>query len=87
MLRPRIADINHPEQRGIRICKAIVCGQCGSAGMLRMQGKLVRMSQAIQNLNQRIRDVEKDNIYEEYIKRVGEVIIGEILGSVRTTSS
>jgi N utilization substance protein A len=36
------------------------------------------VSQAIQNLNQRIRDVEKDNIYEEYIKRVGEVIIGEI---------
>lgn len=36
------------------------------------------VSQAIQNLNQRIRDVEKDNIYEEYSKRVGEVIIGEI---------
>ena len=36
------------------------------------------IAQAIQNLNQRIRDVEKDNIYEEYSKRVGEVIIGEI---------
>jgi len=36
------------------------------------------VAQAIQNLNQRIRDVEKDNVYEEYSKRVGEVIIGEI---------
>ena len=36
------------------------------------------VSQAIQNLNQRIRDVEKDNIYEEYSSRVGEVIIGEV---------
>lgn len=36
------------------------------------------IAQAIQNLNQRIRDVEKDNIYEEYVKRVGEIIIGEI---------
>ncbi|CAN5430445.1 hypothetical protein BH10BAC6_BH10BAC6_07590 [soil metagenome] len=36
------------------------------------------ISQAIQTLNQRIRDVEKDNIYDEYAKRVGEVIIGEI---------
>lgn len=36
------------------------------------------IAQAIQTLNQRIRDVEKDNIYDEYIKRVGEVIIGEI---------
>ena len=36
------------------------------------------VSQAIQNLNQRIRDVEKDNVYEEYVHRVGEVIIGEI---------
>ncbi len=36
------------------------------------------IAQAIQNLNQRIRDVEKDNIYEEYAKRVGEVIICEI---------
>ena len=36
------------------------------------------VAQAIQNLNQRIRDVEKDNIYEEYGKRVGEIIIGEI---------
>ncbi|MCU0330995.1 MAG: transcription termination factor NusA [Candidatus Kapabacteria bacterium] len=36
------------------------------------------IAQAIQTLNQRIRDVEKDNVYEEYAKRVGEVIIGEI---------
>ncbi|MBU3741721.1 MAG: transcription termination factor NusA [Candidatus Kapabacteria bacterium] len=36
------------------------------------------IAQAIQTLNQRIRDVEKDNIYDEYIKRVGEVLIGEI---------
>ncbi len=36
------------------------------------------IAQAIQNLNQRIRDVEKDNVYDEYAKRVGEVIIGEI---------
>lgn len=36
------------------------------------------IAQAIQTLNQRIRDVEKDNIFDEYSKRVGEVIIGEI---------
>ena len=33
---------------------------------------------AKQNLNQRIREVEKDNIYNEYIEKVGEIIIGEI---------
>ena len=33
---------------------------------------------ASQNLNQKIRDVEKDNIYNEYINKVGEIIIGEI---------
>ncbi len=33
---------------------------------------------ASQNLNQRIREVEKDNIYREYIDKVGEIIIGEI---------
>jgi N utilization substance protein A len=33
---------------------------------------------ASQNLNQKIRDVEKDNIYNEYIGKVGEIIIGEI---------
>lgn len=33
---------------------------------------------ASQNLNQRIRDIEKDNIYNQYIDRVGEVIVGEI---------
>ncbi len=36
------------------------------------------ISLATQNLNQRIREVEKDNIYQEYEKRVGEIIIGEI---------
>ncbi|MGA0833016.1 MAG: transcription termination factor NusA [Candidatus Kapaibacteriota bacterium] len=36
------------------------------------------VAQAIQNLNQRIRDVEKDNIYEEYSTKVGEVVIGEV---------
>lgn len=33
---------------------------------------------AAQNLNQKIRDVEKDNIYNEYISKVNEIIIGEI---------
>jgi transcription termination/antitermination protein NusA len=33
---------------------------------------------ASQNLNQRIRDVEKDNIYREYASKVGEIIVGEI---------
>jgi N utilization substance protein A len=33
---------------------------------------------AAQNLNQKIRDVEKDNIYNEYIGKVNEIIIGEI---------
>lgn len=33
---------------------------------------------ASQNLNQRIREVEKDNVYAEYISKVGEIIIGEI---------
>ncbi len=33
---------------------------------------------AKQNLNQRIRDVEKENIYEEYSNRIGEIIIGDI---------
>jgi N utilization substance protein A len=36
------------------------------------------ISLASQNLNQRIREIEKDNIYNEYINKVGEVIIGEI---------
>jgi N utilization substance protein A len=36
------------------------------------------IAQAIQTLNQRIRDVEKDNIFDEFSKRVGEVIVGEI---------
>ncbi|MDQ7052709.1 MAG: NusA N-terminal domain-containing protein [candidate division KSB1 bacterium] len=33
---------------------------------------------AKQNLNQRIRDVEKEHIYEEYSKKVGEIVIGDI---------
>lgn len=33
---------------------------------------------AAQSLNQKIRDVEKDNIYNEYISKVGEIIVGEI---------
>lgn len=36
------------------------------------------ISLASQNLNQRIREIEKDNIYNEYIVKVGEIIIGEI---------
>lgn len=34
--------------------------------------------QASQNLNQRIRDVEKDNIFSEYAEKVGEIVVGEI---------
>jgi len=33
---------------------------------------------ASQNLNQKIREIEKDNIYNEYAGKVGEVIVGEI---------
>lgn len=33
---------------------------------------------AKQNLNQRIRDFEKENIFEEYQNRIGEIIIGDI---------
>jgi N utilization substance protein A len=33
---------------------------------------------ASQNLNQRIREIEKDNVYREFINKVGEIIIGEI---------
>lgn len=36
------------------------------------------ISLASQNLNQRIREIEKDNIYNEYVDKVGEIIIGEI---------
>ncbi len=36
------------------------------------------ISLASQNLNQRIRDVEKDNIYNEYATKLNEIIIGEI---------
>ncbi len=33
---------------------------------------------AKQNLNQRIRDVEKENVYEEYSGKIGEIVIGDI---------
>lgn len=33
---------------------------------------------AAQNLNQRIREIEKDNLYNEYISKVGEILVGEI---------
>jgi len=36
------------------------------------------ISLAAQNLNQKIREIEKDNIYNEYIGKVGEILIGEI---------
>ncbi|MBI5325882.1 MAG: transcription termination factor NusA [Ignavibacteriae bacterium] len=36
------------------------------------------ISLASQNLNQKIREVEKDNIYNEYNTKVGEIIIGEL---------
>jgi N utilization substance protein A len=36
------------------------------------------ISLASQNLNQRIREVEKDNIFNEYNSKAGEIIIGEI---------
>ncbi|GAB5466759.1 MAG: transcription termination factor NusA [Candidatus Kapaibacteriales bacterium] len=36
------------------------------------------ISLASQNLNQRIREIEKDNIYNEYINKVGDIIVGEV---------
>ena len=36
------------------------------------------ISLASQNLNQRIREIEKDNVYNEYVKKIGEIVIGEI---------
>ena len=36
------------------------------------------INMAGQTLNQRIRDVEKENVYREYIEKVNEIIIGEI---------
>lgn len=33
---------------------------------------------AAQTLNQRIRDVEKDNVFNEYASKIGEIIVGEI---------
>lgn len=36
------------------------------------------VSLAAQNLNQKIREVEKDNVYNEYSKKENEIIIGEI---------
>ncbi|MCK5741054.1 MAG: transcription termination factor NusA [Chlorobi bacterium] len=36
------------------------------------------ISLASQNLNQRIREIEQDNIFNEYNDKVGEILIGEI---------
>jgi len=36
------------------------------------------ISLASQNLNQRIREIEKDNVFNEYNDKTGEIIIGEI---------
>lgn len=36
------------------------------------------ITSAKQNLNQRIRDVEKEIIYEQYKDRIGEIIIGDV---------
>lgn len=36
------------------------------------------ISLAGQNLNQRIRDIERDNIYNAYISKVNDILIGEI---------
>ena len=33
---------------------------------------------ARQNLRQRIKDIEKENIFEEYTNRVGEIVVGEV---------
>lgn len=33
---------------------------------------------AKQNLNQRIREIEKDNLFNEYMSLVGEIIVGEV---------
>lgn len=38
--------------------------------------RLVNM--AGQTLNQRIRDVEKDNVFNEYTQKIGEIVIGEV---------
>ncbi len=36
------------------------------------------VSLASQNLNQRIREIEKDNIFNEYYSKIGEIIVGEV---------
>ena len=36
------------------------------------------VSLASQNLNQRIKEIEKDLVFNEYNKRIGEVVVGEI---------
>lgn len=33
---------------------------------------------AAQTLNQRIRDVEKDNVFNEYAAKIGEILVGEV---------
>lgn len=36
------------------------------------------VSLAAQNMNQKIREIEKDSIYKEYIQKVGDIIVAEI---------
>lgn len=36
------------------------------------------VSLASQNLNQRIREIEKDNVFNEYYSKIGEIIVGEV---------
>ncbi len=36
------------------------------------------VTMARQNLRQRIRDIEKENIFEEYSERIGEIVVGEV---------
>src|SRR5699024_9668807 len=42
---------------------------------------------ARQQLAQRIREIEKDNIFEEYTDRIGDIVLGEDRKSTRLNSS
>ena len=44
---------------------------------LRMFGRRA-VAMARHNLRQRIRDIEKENIFEEYSERIGEIVVGEV---------
>ncbi len=44
---------------------------------LKMFGRRA-VAMARQNLRQRIRDIEKENIFEEYSDRIGEIVVGEV---------